>query len=256
MKIGGLIPMPYNIPSDIVTAQARVFEYVADGRKVVVKRYAKPDMIFVHIFQNALAMALREPVLRRADALGDDIYLEPKKLRILRESGLNVPKVLYECPEYFVMEHVGENLGDILGRERDEGKRDEYLTNALAQLRSLHEKNFVHGGAQIKNFTCLGGEVYMIDFEEVVPDGHTEAFKRRDLLVFAMSLRASGISNGLDWICGAYGRSGREICKELAAGLLRYKFLKFLASRAFSWISMNDVRAMISLIEDAERLKI
>jgi tRNA A-37 threonylcarbamoyl transferase component Bud32 len=248
--------MSYIIPPEALAVNARVFEHIVDGRKVIVKRYGKPDMIFVHVFQNAFARLLREPLLLRTDAISGDIYREPRKLRELLANGLNVPEVLYDCPDYFVLEYVGENLDYILRFEPDNARRNEYIACALGHLRALHGKNFVHGGAQIKNFTCRDGEIYMIDFEEVIPDGYGDAFKLRDLVIFAMSLEKIGISSGLDWICRAYDeKSGREICARIASGLLRYRFLKFLNAGIFSWISMNDVRAMISLIESAERLK-
>jgi tRNA A-37 threonylcarbamoyl transferase component Bud32 len=233
----------------------RVFEHAVDGRKVVVKRYVKPDMIFVHVFQNFLARLLREPMLLRTDALGGDIYREPQKLSTLRENGLNVPEVLYECSDYFVLEYVGQNLESVLKRERGDDRRNKYITRALGQLRAMHEKNFVHGGAQVKNFTCLDGEVFMIDFEEIIPGGYAEDFKRRDLLLFAMSLETAGISRGFKWICDAYGgASGGVICASLASSLRKYRFLKFLKAKVFSWIKMNDVRAIIALIEEAEGL--
>jgi tRNA A-37 threonylcarbamoyl transferase component Bud32 len=247
--------MSYLVPPETFAAHSRVFEWSASGRRVIVKRRAKPDIIFVHVFQNALAWMLREPILLRTDARGRDKFFEPQKLKALRENGVSVPEVLYECPEYFVLEYVGENLEAILKRERDECRRNEYISRALRRLRFMHEKNFIHGGAQIKNFTCLDGEIYMIDFEEAIPDGFFDEFRQRDLLVFSMSLETAGISRGLDWICRAYDeRSGGEICARLASRLLNYRFLKFLNLKIFSWISMNDVRAAISLIEHAERV--
>jgi tRNA A-37 threonylcarbamoyl transferase component Bud32 len=245
--------MSYAITAETLSASPRVFEYAADGHKVVVKRYVKPDRIFVHVFQNAVARIMREPMMLRTDALGADIYNEPRKLRSLRAAGVNVPEVLYECGDYFVLEHVGDNLEDVLLSECGAARGDELIARALGRMRAMHEKNFAHGGAQIKNFTCRGGEIYMVDFEEMIPERYLDAFKRRDLIMFAMSLHTAGIPRDLDWICRAYGgESWREIMEGLKSNLRGYGFLKILDARLFSRISMKDVRAMISLIEQSD----
>jgi tRNA A-37 threonylcarbamoyl transferase component Bud32 len=198
---------------------------------------------------------LREPMLLCTDAQGS-AYQEIEKLRLLRENGMSVPEVLYEAEDYFVMEYVGQNLDDILRGVSDEGQRNEYIVRALGKLRGLHEKNFVHGGAQIKNFTRLDGEIYMIDFEEVIPSGYLDVFKLRDIMVFLMSLESAGLSPDPARICSAYdAQRGRSIYKELERTFLRYRFLKFLDSKIFSWIRMNDMRASVSLIRKAERIR-
>ena len=248
--------MDYAVPPEVLNSNPRVFVHTAGGREVVVKRFDKPDAIFVHVFQNAVARIFREPMMIRTDAIGGDGRHEIKKLKALREHGLKVPEVLYEGAGYFVMEHVGECLEDIVKHERDGARVDGYITDALKNLRALHERGFIHGGAQIKNFTRRGGETFMIDFEEVIPEGYGEAMRRRDIAVFMMSLETAGISRGLGWVCDLYGgASGKEICASLASSLRRYGFLKFLNGPVFSLIKMNDVHAAVSLVEKAEKVR-
>jgi tRNA A-37 threonylcarbamoyl transferase component Bud32 len=152
------------------------------------------------------------------------------------------------------MEYVGSSLCDILASALDSGKKEALVAGALSKLRALHEKGFAHGGAHIKNFTCFGKEIYMVDFEEVIPPGHLESFKTRDLLVFLLSMEACSLSPDLARICEAYGgKSGRAVREKLERELLRYRFLKFLNMKIFKHIKMNDVRAAISLIEKAEK---
>jgi tRNA A-37 threonylcarbamoyl transferase component Bud32 len=246
--------MDYAVPPEVLKSHPRVFVQTAGGHEVVVKRFDKPDAIFVHVFQNAVAKILREPMMLRTDAVGGDGRHEVKKLKAIREKGLNVPEVLYEGDGYFVMEHVGECLEDIVKKERDAARADGYIADALKNLRVLHESGFVHGGAQIKNFTRRGGETFMIDFEEVIPEGYDDAMRRRDIAVFLMSLETAGISRGLERICDMYDRAeGTYICARLASSLRRYRFLKFLNNPFFSRIPMNDVHAAVSLVEKAER---
>jgi tRNA A-37 threonylcarbamoyl transferase component Bud32 len=245
----------YAVPPGILKSSPRVFVHTAGGREVVVKRAQKPDAIFVHVFQNALAKILREPMMLRTDAIGGDGRHEVKKLRILREKGLNVPEVLYEGDGYFVMEHAGECLEAAAKKERDAARADGHIAAAVRSLRRLHEEGFAHGGAQFKNFTIRGGDVFMIDFEEVIPEGYDEAMKLRDILLFLMSLETAGMPRGLDWICRVYDEAGGgELCARIASSLRRYRFLRFLNNSFFSRIPMNDVHAAVSLVEKAERL--
>jgi tRNA A-37 threonylcarbamoyl transferase component Bud32 len=247
--------MDYAVPPEVLRSRPRVFVHSAGGRKVVVKRVDKPDAIFVHVFQNAVAKIFREPMMLRTDAVGGDGRHEIKKLRAIREKGLNVPEVLYEGGGYFVMEYVGECLEDIVKKERSRARADEYIADALKNLRALHENGFVHGGAQIKNFTRRGDDTFMIDFEEVIPEEYGEAMRRRDIVVFLMSLETAGISRGLEWVCDLYGGAGgTHICARVAASLRRYGFLKFLNNSFFSRIPMNDVHAAVALVEKAERV--
>jgi tRNA A-37 threonylcarbamoyl transferase component Bud32 len=249
------MPMDYAVPPEVLKSHpGRVFVHAAGGRKVVVKRVEKPDAIFVHVFQNAAANIFREPMMLRTDAVGGDGRHEARKLKAIREKGLNVPEVLYEGIGYFVMEHVGEPLEDTVKKERDRARVDGYIAAAARNLRCLHEEGFIHGGAQFKNFTIRDGDVFMIDFEEVIPEGYGEAMKRRDILLFLMSLETAGVPRELDWLCRIYDENGGgEFCARIASSLRRYGCLKFLNNRFFSRIPMNDVHAAVALVEKAER---
>jgi tRNA A-37 threonylcarbamoyl transferase component Bud32 len=248
--------MSYIIPEEVLESSPRVFIYLAEGERVVVKRRAKPDRIFVHVFQNALARLLHEPMMIRTDDMGSGEWPEAKKLRALRENGLSVPEVLYETENYFVLEYVGRNLVDVLTDEADPAKRCTYLERALSKLRAMHEKRFIHGGSQIKNFTVRNGDIYIIDFEEVIPREYFEEFRIRDIILFAMSLEKEGLPFDVEWLCEAYGGpSGRDVGRRLKKAVLKYKFLNFLNAGMFLWIPMEDVRAAIALIKKVERAR-
>jgi tRNA A-37 threonylcarbamoyl transferase component Bud32 len=254
---GGFTAMSYIISEEVLEANPRVFIHSAGGGRVVVKRRAKPDRIFVHVFQNTLARLLREPMMLRTDDMGSGEWPEAKKLRALRENGLSVPEVLYETGNYFVLEYVGRNLGDVLTDESDPDKKRAYVESALLKLRSLHDKHFIHGGSQIKNFTVRDGEIYIIDFEEVIPPEYFEEFRIRDLILFAMSLEKEGLPFDLGWLCEVYGGlSDVDVRRRLEDAVLKYRFLKFLSAGMFSWISMDDVRAAVALIKKAERARL
>jgi tRNA A-37 threonylcarbamoyl transferase component Bud32 len=245
--------MSYIIPKEVLESNPRVFIHSAGGGRVVVKRRVKPDRIFAHVFQNALARLMREPMMIRTDDMGSGEWPEAKKLRALRENGLSVPEVLYETENYFVLEYVGRNLVEVLMNESNPSKKCAYLERALLKLRGLHEKRFIHGGSQIKNFTVRNGDIYIIDFEEIIPGEYFEEFRIRDLILFAMSLEKEGLPFDLEWLCEAYGGpSGHDVRRRLEDAVLRYRFLKFLSADIFSWIPMDDVRAAIALIRKAE----
>ncbi len=71
-------------------------------------------------------------------------------------------------------------------------------------MAKLHLKNFVHGGAQIKNFVVRQGVVSLIDFEEKIDTKFIEAFKVRDMLVFLLSLERGGFQTDIKRLCQVY----------------------------------------------------
>ncbi|MDR3255171.1 MAG: hypothetical protein LBT31_06360 [Synergistaceae bacterium] len=250
-------PAFIDIPEEELRSKPRVFTRTIDGETVVVKQRVKPDMIFVHVFQNMLTRLLKDPLMLRTDATPGEKPSEAQKLRLLAENGIRVPKVLHETENYFIMEYGGENLGEILRDTPDIERQNEYIRRALSEMKTMHGKNFVHGGAQIRNFTFLDDEVYIIDFEEVIPEEYIQSFKIRDLIIFLMSLEKAGAPRGLEWVCRAYDEmSWREVLAELVRAILRYRFLKFLKWRIFSRIRMSDVRASLALIEKAEMARL
>jgi tRNA A-37 threonylcarbamoyl transferase component Bud32 len=245
--------MSWEIPPEALRGPSRVFKFLADGETVIVKKKRKPDVISAHIFQNLLARISKDPIWIRTDAPRGAECGEINKLRALRSAGVNVPRVLHEAGEYFVLEYVGPSVDSLLARTDDASLRESYVADALEALRDLHERGFIHGGAQVKNFTFYNGAVYLIDFEEVIPRGHLEKFIIRDILIFMLSLEKRGFDRRIDWICGKYDpERGHEISEVIEETLLKYKLLKFLGAKIFSHIKMDDVRAALSLVEKAE----
>ena len=90
---------------------------------------------------------------------------EARRLRSLRGAGCRVPAVLWEEPEVLVLEFVGDDL-PYVARRADPAERRALLEQAAGDLAAFHRAGHAHGGAQLRNMTVRGGELWRIDFEE------------------------------------------------------------------------------------------
>src|SRR5690606_35164898 len=64
-----------------------------------------------------------------------------------------------------VLEHVGADLAGVL-RHGDPGQREHWVRSLAIDLAQFHAAGHWHGGAQVRNITLRGGELWRIDFEE------------------------------------------------------------------------------------------
>lgn len=98
-----------------------------------------------------------------------DIYGEVERLKSLKAAGVKVPAVPLQGAQFFVMEYVGESLNDYLKKCRkteSPAQFEGYYQAVIDSLIDLHQRGQWHGGAQLRNLTIKGNELFRIDFEE------------------------------------------------------------------------------------------
>ena len=128
---------------------------------------------------------------------------ETLKLEKFRSLGINTPKVVYKCDDFFVLEDCGNSVNAYL---RDKNiTKDEfyfYVEKLLIELAKIHNLNEFHGGTQIRNFTYKDDKVYVIDLEESFSNlTDIETLKFRDFLLFILSfVKMKELSFEVDYI--------------------------------------------------------
>lgn len=97
--------------------------------------------------------------------LRNGLDYEAERLRRLRQADCRVPDIWWHEPGLLVLEHVGPDLNALIRRGSDE-YRMELARQAGRDLAEFHLRGFCHGGAQIRNLTMRGADIWRIDFEE------------------------------------------------------------------------------------------
>lgn len=236
--------------ADIFAEQGRVFKCLLNGEPVYVKKSEKTKRHIGHRLQGLLYRIFKDPILIPT-VLGkneDDIAFQVDKMRRLKQNGIHVPEVIHAHSDYFIMTDCGECVKDYL--KKHPKQMDAVLASACREMAKLHMKNFVHGGAQIKNFVIKNGVVSLIDFEEKILPEHIEAFKVRDMLVFLLSLERCRFHADIERLCRLYQEMTKaDMYGEMGRFFKKYRWLSFLNSRLFHFLRMNDVRAFLNLMK-------
>lgn len=128
---------------------------------------------------------------------------ETSKLEKFRNLGINTPKVVYKCDDFFVLEDCGSSVNAYL-RDKNITKENFYyfVEKLLFELSKIHNQNEFHGGTQIRNFTYKDDEVYVIDLEESFSSStDIETLKFRDFLLFILSfIKMKELSFEVDYL--------------------------------------------------------
>ncbi len=174
-------------------SRTSVFEF--GGQRYVVKRLeAKPRRLIQTLFMRWLVKAvtgLAVP-MRSLSQAGENRDFEVHRLETLASAGVRVPKIALKTPDYFVLEHCGPVVADLLEKWAPDVWRSEFPRLAT-ELGSFHQTGNWHGGAQIKNITALEGEHYRIDFEEDFGEFlPLPVSQLADLLLFLNSISLAG----------------------------------------------------------------
>lgn len=117
------------------------------------------------------------------------LNFETSKIKKLHDLGLNVPRIVYQNDEIFVLEDSGENLHEIF---KNGNLNDEDFLNlakkGVETLAKLHNLGFYHGGSQTRNFTYKNDQIYLLDFEESFDSKlDLNNLKFRDFLLYLLS---------------------------------------------------------------------
>lgn len=165
-------------------------------------------------FDDILALALREPIVRikpflgpngerlwlkRIEALSLRLRLqkgdgqrafqnELNALHVLSKAGLPVPEILAEGPDHFVISDVGPTLAHLLrGSATPFAKRAAAFRAAGAAIGRLHAAGFVHGRPAIRDICWDGDEARFIDLEQFSDKRHSARNRAMDMVVFTQT---------------------------------------------------------------------
>ena len=225
----------------------RVLAHAIDGNKVFIKKSDSRKKRFWHVLQGAAYRITKNPLLAPSVLSGGDTDFEVARLREMKAAGLCVPDVLYVGKDFFVMSDTGENLQSYL--HNNPHKAEQSIALAIKKLARMHNLGFVHGGAQIRNYTIKDGVISAIDFEEECKPQHIELFKIRDVLFFLLSLENRKLDSCAKKLCGIYQDfAGKDIFTPLSKMFKKYRWIGFL-NRPF-WYSIigTDVKVFLSLM--------
>lgn len=165
-----------------------IFSFMFENQKYWLKRARKttPNKI-QKFFYKFFPFELLIPSL--AKTAYEALQYETSKLEKFRKLGINTPKIVYKCKEFFILEDCGNSVNAYL---RDKNITQEefyfYVEKILFELAKIHNQNEFHGGTQIRNFTYKDEKVYVIDLEENFSlSTDIGTLKFRDFLLFILS---------------------------------------------------------------------
>ena len=191
------------------------------------------------------------------------IIHETSKIRKFKNYGLNMPEVVYQDENNFVLEDCGQTVyGYIRKPDITEEEIYYYINKMIEQLSIVHNNNDFHGGAQCRNFTYKDGKVYLIDFEESFDkDVDIKTLQFRDLLLFILSLTKHKASFELDFkmvITNYVKRTNNyDFIYRLKNLINKISFLNSLSKIEFIYNVMGkDLKSFFRLIDILKTLDI
>lgn len=243
---------------DIAKMPQRVIRAEYQGKPCYIKKRIACRRTFIHWLQGKIAKVIKDPIFALT-VPGPNVNLalyEAEKINVLHRLGLQVPQVFSYSEDYLVIEDCGMRVDHYIRRHIEQGQ--EVLEKAVRTIAQLHHAGYCHGGSQIRNFTIKEQRVYLIDFEEEIPEDCLGDFAFRDLLLFLQSLAdLKDIEFDFKKIVDVYQReSGYPVEERLLA---YYRKLRFV--RAFQPVSRlmgRDYHAMlflVNLLQQFERPK-
>lgn len=232
---------------------SEIFSIEFENQKYWVKkaRQTKPNKI-QSFFYTFLPFELLMPSLGKSGK--EALEHETAKLELFRNNGINAPKVVYKCDEFFILEDVGETLNTLTrNRAISEEKMYYYVDKLLEELSKIHNNNLFHGGAQTRNFTYQDGKVYAIDLEESFDKSiDTKVLQFRDVLLLLLSLVKIKACFNLDYnyIIQKYVdlTQNFEVINQLRKLANKISFLIYLSK--LPWVNKllgSDVKAFFKL---------
>jgi tRNA A-37 threonylcarbamoyl transferase component Bud32 len=155
------------------TQEPSVRDVVIDGVRCVIKR-RRPGLMrglsYGVRYLRALGLAMGSLLFlgefpRPSVLLRNGLTYEGQRLRRLSQAGCRVPDVWAESPGLLVLEHVGDDMAELI-RHGSIAQRREWARGLAIDLAQFHDGGHCHGGAQIRNVTLRDGQFWRIDFEE------------------------------------------------------------------------------------------
>ncbi|MEA3554584.1 MAG: RIO1 family regulatory kinase/ATPase [Campylobacterota bacterium] len=201
----------------------------------------------------------------------ESIVYEVEKLKRLKTYGVNVPYVIYQDKNNFVLEDCGQAIyGYIREPKITEDKMYYFINKSIEQLSIIHNNNDFHGGAQCRNFTYKDDKVYVIDFEESFINQEQNSRNKnidiktlqfRDLLLFILSLTKNKASFEIDYkmIILYYIKitNNNDFINRFKSLINKISFLTYLSKIGFIYNFMGkDLKSFFRLIDILKTLDI
>lgn len=166
---------------------SEIFPIEFENKKYWLKkaRQTKPNKI-QKFFYRFFPLELLIPSLSKTAF--EALQYETSKLEKFKSLGINTPKVVYKCDNFFVLEDCGKTVHSLIRKNISEEALYYYIDLMLEELSKIHKNGLFHGGSQTRNFTYKDGKIYIIDLEESFDSTiNTEILQFRDLLLFLLS---------------------------------------------------------------------
>lgn len=176
---------------------------------------------------------------------------EGKRLRELREHGINVPRVIVQEDGYLVLEDAGISLSSLLKRKTltfDE--KQALLVHLSHALAELHNRGFYHSRPALRDFTYKEGKIYFMDFEENPEENLTtqEAIVRDGFLYLHTLFRKVRSPQLIEAALDAYHRSLRpDLWDALVTEARRYR-LTYLLLKPLRPLMGKDAEAILETL--------
>jgi len=189
--------------------------------------------------------------------LRNGLEYEAERLRRLREADCWVPDIWWQEPGLLVLEHVGTDLNALIRRGSDE-YRISLAAHAGRDLAEFHKRGFSHGGAQIRNLTMRGTNIWRIDFEENIGEALSrplsQAYDLFQMVASVLSMRKlpSDIMPRLgEVMLASYFEANPD--PEVRVRLLRLgRFLRVLAwplRPLLGWLGSRDIQGFFRVAD-------
>lgn len=231
----------------------KVSKISIDGRNYYLKKNIDKKLLrkkLLFFIQKVVSKILFFRILSPTANIKNNSNHEAIKLVNLKKYDLNVPEVFFSCSNFFILEDCGERLKDFLKKPEIYNKID-YLKKAISSIANLHNLGFAHGGSQIRNFTIDNDNIFMIDFEEIIPEEYISDIQIRDVLIFLISLSNLEIEDeDYHALLKEYDKvsNNRFIYKKILNIVSRVKFLTKFYKTGFSKYLGKDIHDFIKLI--------
>jgi tRNA A-37 threonylcarbamoyl transferase component Bud32 len=212
---------------------------------VLVKAQRQQRHPISYALLSALAFVLKLPMIKAAPAPGgvDAQHIEVRRLRALREAGVQVPTVLHSAPEWFAMEYVdAPNLLESLQRDIPMPERLAIWLQGAKAIGHVHARGQALSQAFARNCLWYRGQTWFIDFEDdpasVMPLEHAQA---RDWFAYLHSTVWVLRQHGANWadllskheqMISIFTRPVAEIVHQTSA---RMTWLRYLPQSRKPW---------------------
>lgn len=164
-----------------------IFKKSVDGKDFWIK-FARPTGS--NFFHRFIYMITKNPILMPVKTKSnlETLQHEVTKLKNLYSKSIQVPKIVHNNNDFFVLEDCGKTVHEQIKYNLVDDI-DNLLIKTIEELANLHNINEYHGASQIKNFTYENEKVYLIDFEESFDDEQDlKTLQFRDLFLFMFSI--------------------------------------------------------------------